>query len=195
MKYYLSLVTILVVLAGAPAIAQDFNKGISAFQSGDYKTALKNWLPLAEKDDAEAQRNIGIMFQRGLGAPQSDVEAAHWYRRAAENGHARAQQNLGVMYENGTGVLQDYSEAVKWYRKSAEQGNVNAKINLGVLYEQGVPGLPRDVMQSHMWYNLATAQGHADAAQLREDVASSMTSEQVAEAQRKAKEWLAKHPQ
>jgi len=195
MKFFLSVVTIFVVLASAPAIAQDFNKGVAAFQSGDYATALKNWMPLAEKDDAEAQRNIGIMFQQGLGAPQSDVEAAHWYRRAAENGHARAQQNLGVMYEEGAGVLQDYSEAVKWYRKSAEQGNVNAKINLGVLYEQGVPGFPRDVLQAHMWYNLAAAQGHADAGQLREDVAAKLTPAQVAEAQSMAQEWLAKHPQ
>jgi len=195
MQRFLSVLTILMSLASVPALAQDFNKGIAAFQSGDYATALKQWMPLAEKDDAEAQRNIGIMFQQGLGVPQSDVEAANWYRRAAENGHARAQQNLGVMYEEGAGVLQDYNEAVKWYRKSAEGGNITAKINLGVMYEEGRPGLPQDLVQTHMWFNLAAAQGNPDAANFRNDVAAEMTPEQVAEAQRLAQEWLTKHPQ
>jgi TPR repeat protein len=109
MKRFLSVLTVLLSLASVPAIAQSankaFNDGVAAFQSRDYATALKLWMPLAEKDDAEAQRNIGIMFQQGLGVPQSDAEAAKWYRRAAENGHARAQQNLGVMYEEGAGGI------------------------------------------------------------------------------------------
>lgn len=199
MKRLLSFLSVLVLLAGVPAIAQSsnksFNQGVAAYQSGDYATALKHWMPLAEKDDAEAQRNIGIMFQQGLGVPQSDVEAAIWYRRAAENGHVRAQQNLGVMYEEGAGVLQDYAEAAKWYSKSAEGGNVIAKLNLGVMFEQGLPGLPKNLVQTHMWYNLAAAQGSADAAKFRDAVAENMTPAQVAEAQRLAQEWLQKHPQ
>lgn len=195
MKRILGFLTILVMLAGGPAIAQDYNAGVAAFQAGDYTTALKNWMPLAEKDDAEAQRNVGVMYHQGLGVPQSDDEAVKWYRRAAENGHPRAQQNLGVMYEEGAGVPQDFAEAEKWYRMSAEQGNVFAKLNLGVLYERGTPGVPRDIVQTHMWYNLAAAQGHTDAGQLRDDVAADMTPQQVAEAQRLAQEWLAKHPQ
>ena len=193
MKRLLPLFAILILFAGAPALAQNFNKGVAAFQSGDYATAIKNWLPLAEKDDAEAQRNVGILFQQGLGVPQSNVEAAKWYRRAAENGHARAQQNLGILYEEGAGVPQDYGEAAKWYRLSAEGDNVVAKINLGVMLEQGLPGLPQDLVRTHMWYNLAAAQGSADAAKFRDDVATNMTPEQVAEAQRLAQEWLAKH--
>ena len=199
MKQYLVVLTVLVSLASVPAIAQSsnksFNDGVGAFQSGDHATAFKLWMPLAEKDDAEAQRNIGILFQQGLGVPQSDVEAAEWYRRAAENGHVRAQQNLGTMYEEGAGVLQDYIEAAKWYRMSAEGGNIVAKINLGVMYEEGRPGLPQDLVQTHMWFNLAAAQGSADAAGFRDDVAASMTPEQVAEAQRLAQEWLNKHRQ
>ncbi len=195
MKRFLSFVTVVIWLASAPAFAQDYNKGVTAFQAGDFAAAFKIWMPLAEQDDAEAQRNIGVMYQQGLGVPQSNVEAVKWYRRAAESGHERAQQNIGVMYEQGAGVPQDFSEAANWYRKSAEQGNVFAKINLGVLYERGIPGAPRDLVQTHMWYNLAAAQGHADAAQLRDDIAEDMTPEQVAEAQRMAQEWLTEHPQ
>ena len=193
MRRYLFLYSLLLLFVSAPALAQNFNKGVAAFQSGDYTTAMRQWMPLAEKDDAEAQRNIGIMFQQGLGVPQSNVEAAKWYRRAADNGHARAQQNLGIMYEEGAGVLQDYNEAAKWYRMSAEGGNVVAKINLGVMFEQDLLGLPQDLVKTHMWYNLAAAQGSADAATFRDDVATNMTPGQIAQAQRLAQEWLAKH--
>lgn len=195
MKNLLCAVVTAVILAGTPAFAQDYNKGVAAFQAGDYAAALQNWMPLAENEneDADAQRNIGAMYQRGLGVPQSDAEAVKWYRRAAENGHPRAQQNLGVMYEEGAGVSQDYVEAAAWYQAAAEQGNLFAKLNLGVLYERGTPEVPRDVVQSHMWYNLAAAQGHADAGQLRDDIAAAMTPEQVAEAQRLAQAWLVKN--
>ena len=99
------------------------------------------------------------------------------------------------MYEEGAGVLQDYIEAAKWYRMSAEGGSIVAKVNLGVMYEEGRPGLSQDLVQTHMWFNLAAAQGSADAASFRDDVAATMTPEQVAEAQRQAQEWLNKHPQ
>ena len=195
MKGYLALVMTLVMLASAPAFAQDFNDGVAAFQKGDYETALKNWMPLAHGGDAEAQRNLGIMFQQGLGVPQDEVEAAHWYRQAAENGHARAQQNLGAMYEEGAGVIQDYGEAAKWYRFAAAGGNVNAKLNLGVMLESGVPGMPLNIVRAHMWYNRAASQGSVEAAKFRDEAALDMSREQVAEAQQLAQEWLDKHPQ
>jgi len=195
MKIVLSFAILFAVFAAHAASAQDFATGVAAFQRGDYQTAIKNWMPLAEKDDGEAQRNIGIMFQQGLGVPQSDVDAVYWYRRAAENGHARAQQNLGLMYEQGAGVPLNYTEAAKWYRMAARGGNMLAKLNLGVMLERGVPGMPLNVVLAHMWYNLAAAQGSAEAAKFRDELALDMSREQVAEAQRQAREWLDKHPQ
>jgi len=50
---------------------------------------------------ATAQFNLGLMYGS---VPQDDVEAAKWYRLAAEQGYAPAQANLGVMYRNGEGV-------------------------------------------------------------------------------------------
>ena len=49
MKRLLTLITLLFLFASASALAQNFNKGVAAFQSGDYATAMQNWLPLAEK--------------------------------------------------------------------------------------------------------------------------------------------------
>ena len=78
---------------------------------------------LAEKGDARAQLELGLMYANGEGVLKDDAEAVRWYRLAAEQGHAGAQNNLGLMYANGEGVAQDLAEAVKWYRLAAEQGD------------------------------------------------------------------------
>ena len=67
----------------------------------------------AEQGDAEAQFNLGCMYDDGEDVPEDDTEAVKWYRKAAEQGHAGAQNNLGYMYEKGEGVSQEYTEAVK----------------------------------------------------------------------------------
>ena len=63
--------------------------------------------------------------------------------------------------------------------------------NLGVMYAQG-NGVPQDFVLAHMWTNLAAAQGHEGAKSGRDVLAKRMTSEQIAEAQRLAREWRPK---
>lgn len=108
-------------------------------------------------------------------------------RPLAEHGDARAQLSLGGMYYNGQGVQQDYPEAAKWTRKAAEQGYAPAQAHLGVLYWNG-QGEPRDVVLAYMWLSLA-AQQEQDAVKERDLAASEMTSDEIAEAQRLAREW------
>ncbi len=120
----------------APAWA-GFDEGVAAYKRGDYATALREWLPLAEQGVAYAQFNLGVMYRNGQGVPQDDAETVKWYRKAAEQGVAGAQYNLGHMYDEGLGVRQDDARAVKWYRKAAEQGVAYAQFNLGVMYRNG----------------------------------------------------------
>jgi uncharacterized protein len=107
----------------------------------------------------------------------------------AKEGDASAQDDLGVLYSEGQGVPQDYQEAARWFRLAADQGNTLAQASLGALYSLG-RGVPQDDIQAHMWLNLASASGHdADAAKVRDIVASKMTPQQIAEAQRLARKW------
>ncbi len=77
----------------------------------------------AEQGHADAQCNLGWMYDSGQGVMEQSYEkAVEWYRKAAEQGYARGQYDLGLMYENGQGVEQSYEKAVEWYRKAAEQG-------------------------------------------------------------------------
>jgi len=85
----------------------------------------------ADQGDAQAQYNLGVMYDKGEGVAQNKTEAAHWYRKAADQGDAQAQYNLGVMYDKGEGVAQNKAEAVNWYRKAADQGDAQAQYNLG----------------------------------------------------------------
>ena len=73
------------ILGGGAALAQDFNKGMEAAQAGNFATALKEWLPLAEQGDRNLQYNLGVMYRNGWGVPQDYAEAVKWFRLAAFN--------------------------------------------------------------------------------------------------------------
>ena len=79
-----------------------------------YAQTYQSTLRDAEQGNADAQFNLGVMYDTGEGVPENDVEAVNWYRKATEQGYARAQFNLGVMYADGEGVPENDVEAVKW---------------------------------------------------------------------------------
>ena len=85
----------------------------------------------------------------------------------------------------------DLPEAVAWYRRAAEQGNSRAQVNLGFMYEFGA-GVKPEYVQAYFWYGLAAEQGFAVALDRRDTVAERMTRDQIAEAQRLAREWQPK---
>ena len=139
---------------------------------------------------------FGLIYYRGgRGVPRDDAKAVKWFRLAAKRSDAIAEFNLGVMYAEGQGVPQDNAEAVKWYRQAAEQGNAPAEYNLGLWYAQGRDG-PPDYIRAHTWFNLAAShfpeldiRDRSAAVNNRDVVASKMTPDQIAEAQKRAIEW------
>jgi hypothetical protein len=141
----------------------DYQKGMTAAESGDFATALREWTPLAEQGNAAAQSSIARLYvYGGQGVPQDYKTAAKWYILAAEQGYAPAQFNLGVHYRKGEGVPQDYKTAAKWWKLAAEQGHVKSQYNLGFMYNKG-QGVQQDDKTAVKWYRLAAEQGHAGA--------------------------------
>jgi TPR repeat protein len=61
------------------------------------------------------------------------------------------------------------------------------------MYYEG-QGVPQDYMQAYLWSNLAGSGGLTAAIAYRDLAAARMTPEQIAEAQRLAREWKAKIP-
>ena len=185
-----AVVAVLSTLA-TPTAWAGFDDGVAAFDRGDYATALREFRTLADQGYAEAQFNVGIIYDYGHGVSPDYAQAMKWYRKAAEQGFDDAQFNLGFMYDYGQGIpAEDYAEAVKWYRKAAEQGNAKAQNSLGFMHYKG-RGVPRNYEIAHMWYNLAAAQGDKQATNNRAIVAEKMTPAQITEAQRLAREWIA----
>ena len=128
MNQHLIMVLVPLLLhVSAPWCWAGYQEGDNAYRRGDYATALREWLPLAQQGYAEAQVALGAMYTQGLGVPQNDEQATQWYRRAADQGHAEAQFLLGNRYFQGLGVPQDYGQAMQWYRRAAGQGVARAQ--------------------------------------------------------------------
>jgi hypothetical protein len=142
------------------------------------------------------------MYMTGQGVPQDYAQAVAWSRKAAEQGEPVSQANLGRMYAEGQGVPQDYEQALVWYRKAAEQGNARGQLGLGMMYGTG-RGVPQDFMLAYMWLNLAAyraeysvreevAEIRDNATRARDLTAAQMSPDQIAEAQKMAREWKPK---
>ena len=182
---------------------QNSDAANAAYQIGDYATALRLLHPLADRGDVRAQSTLGLMYYHGRGVRKDDREAIKWFRTAAEQGDKRAQFHLGFMYAEGQVAPQDYAEAVKWYRLAADQGDAEALYNLGLAYAKG-EGVLQNNVSAHLWLNLAAARFPASdprnpseamrnaAIRSRDLVASNMTPEEIAEAQKLAREWRPK---
>ena len=86
---------------------------------------------------------------------------------------------------------------MRWFRLAADQGDAQAQYNLGMLYAKGQAG-ELDNVSAYMWFNLAAAHfplsdvRHDTAVASRDLLAKQMTREQVAEAQKRAGEWMPK---
>ena len=155
---------LLALTLSTAAMAGPFEEGEAAYQRNDYAAALSYWQPLADQGDANAQFRVGALYAFGLGVPE------------------------------------DRAKSIAWLQKAAEQRNVDAQFVLGVRYRDG-EGVPQDDVLSHMWINLAAARAGELATggidrylmvQCRDGVAAKMTPDQIAEAQRMAREWKPK---
>jgi len=108
--------------------------------------------------DANAEYEIGTVFARGMGVPQSYEHAAYWYRRAADQGKSDAAYAFGALWEQGLGVPRDAREAMNWFRKASVTGNPHGAYEVGRLYETGELG-PANPLMAAGWYRIAARAG------------------------------------
>jgi TPR repeat protein len=100
------------------------------FGKADFQEALK-WLNrAAAQNNPDAQNNLGQMYEDGEGMQKNYVQAAYWYRKAAEHvpdlgGASQGRNNLGLLYMEGHGVRQDYTQAYMWFSLSNSESNLS----------------------------------------------------------------------
>ena len=151
-----------ILVTSATIQAAELEDGFQAFSTGNYEQALRLWLPLAEKDNADAQYNLGILYMKGLGVEKNLKTAFIWYKRASANGHTDAMYNLGTMYNKGKVIYRSPKDANKWWLKAAELGNAAAQFNIAVEYAYG-RNLGKDVDKAIAWWKKSAQQGNKDA--------------------------------
>ena len=147
----------------------------------------------AEQGDAAAQNELGGRYYAGRGVERDDAEAARWIRRAAEQGYAPAQYNLGLLHFRNRGVAGNDAQAARWYRAAAEQGYAPAQAALGYLHVYGA-GVAEDPVRAWMWLELAWRGARDDFARRlyagrRDELAATMTDDDVREGRRLADGW------
>ena len=114
----------------------------------------------ARRGLAEAQFELGVAYDHGIGVTQNHATAAGWYHRAAEQGLTDAQYNLATLYDEGLGTPHDIERARHWYMRAADAGEARAMNNLGYIYEKGLTGV-RDYGKAVVWYRRAAHKGLA----------------------------------
>lgn len=125
------------------------------------------------------------MFMRGWRLVPKDTEAG--------KGNEETQHKLSFEQTLGADVPERSTSAVEAYRASAEQGDAKAQFALGWIYASG-KGVPKNLVQSHAWLNIAGAKGNEEAKKNLAIVEKEMTTEQKDEAMKLAREMFAKLP-
>ncbi len=85
----------------------EFNAGVTTYEQGEYATAFREWRPLAEQGNANAQLMLGLMYDKGRGVPQDYVQAHMWFNLAASRfrpgaGRDKAVKNRDIAAERMT---------------------------------------------------------------------------------------------
>lgn len=184
------------------ADAGPFEDGYAAYyEREDYATAIQLWTPLAEQGDGRAAIMLGRVVDRIAWLKQLTSVTNGRY----EEGHAAYKRGDYIMahrmwhplaltpsFEQGWAAYQslDFATAKKIFRSLSEQGDADAQDGLAILYYNG-RGVPKDFVLAYMWANLSVAANwpYSTSNVTLEVLTSEMTPDQIAEAQRLAREW------
>lgn len=125
----------------------------------NYEEAAKLYQKAADADDAEAQYELALLCQSGLGVPRDPKRASELFDLSAQKGNIHAKTKVAERLTCGN--KRDYRQALEYLTDAANAGDANALFNLGVFYDEGYePGKPRDFHRAFECYRAAAKQGH-----------------------------------
>ena len=192
-NYILSIALLCISLVClTQAVHADFESAGDAYKEGDYETAAREFLPLAENGDHRAMYALGSMYAAGHGVPMDLKEALKWFRKAATYGRPDAQYKIGVMYDRGLGLKQDYRKALNWYGKAAKNGFGLAQYKIGQMYVAG-HGVKQNFIKAYAWLRTAISQGTEDKDGTLAALTAELSSTQLSEANTLAHQYMGKY--
>jgi hypothetical protein len=133
-------------------------------------------------------KTYALLYGNAAQQTKADQKPIEEVKAKAEAGDADSQVELGLRYLDGEDVPKNQVEAVKWFGKAAEQNFAKAQFNLNVCYYNG-EGVAKDYVEAYKWLLLADRQGDEDAKKNITVVESELTPEQIAEGQKRARDF------
>jgi len=135
--------------ASAPALA-DVKAGADAWGRGDFPAAEREWQPLADKGDPDAQFNMAQAYKLGRGVPQDLTRAEMLYAKAAAQGHLQAGDNYGLLlFQRG-----QHAAALPYIRAASDRGDPRSQYLLGLAYFNA-DGVNKDWVRAYALESLA----------------------------------------
>lgn len=126
---------------------------MSAYHTGDYRTARRGFQRLSEHGSAIAETMLGVMYAKGRGVQENRAVAAGWFHRAASRGYGPAQIALSDAFARGHGVRRDVEDAYFWAlaamiggdRSAEASGRVRVKALAKALRPEARAAIDEDV--------------------------------------------------
>lgn len=157
----------------------------------NFSEAVRWWKLAAARGDGDAQYNLGVASEQGLGTAKNEARAADWYRKAALQNVVEAQFNLAGLYREGRGVKRNAAEAVRWFTPAAEKGIPEAMFRLAEYHRDG-KGVKKDRAQAFFWFSLAGSRGYPGAQEAMGKLMPLLTKAESDTAREKLMAWMAK---
>jgi TPR repeat protein len=169
-------------------VGADFQAGKLAYERGDYAAALELWIPVAERGDRQAQRQLGELYRDGKGTPADKIQSLRWYRLASAQGDTKASFEVVHLCTPDEFFTYDLPDACRQvaegdseYRRIygeirtlAERGDAEAQFMLSMIMQtilshdeyrdkdNGSKLTPKG-REAHKWLHDAAKQGYAPA--------------------------------
>lgn len=135
-----------------------FDKALEYYNAGNFLEAMNLYKKAANKGNATAMLNIGLLYENGKGVSQSSSEALIWFNQAASKNNTDAMTKIGEYYEEGKGADKKIDLAIEWYKKAADLKNQDACFNIGNLYFLGEE-VPLNDETAFYWFKKAAELG------------------------------------
>ncbi len=161
------------------AVATAYEKGVGT--EANPKEA-KDWLfKSAFSGSGAAMREVAQHYRQGSYGLKDMLAAIAWFKRAIDSGDGEAAIAFASMLQKGEEMPRDMKSAISLLTRAADAGSADAQVQLADIYAQGI-GTPVDLIRG---YALLLAAGDFEPAKAkRDELATKMSKEQIAEAQK-----------
>lgn len=170
----------------SPEFQQDFKIAVKKIEDKKFLEAVEIFEKLASQGVPEAQFNLALLNNNGLGTPKNFKMALYWSWYAHLNGHTKALDQVNSIYGSITEALRDTvaNLIIEELVSAANTGDHLSALKLGQTYT-GLLVTP-DYPSAYLWLSIAQAYGIEQASELLAQTAKQLTVEEILSQQEQA---------